>query len=85
MRLDDVPDALWRECFAAACGAAFRRDLGLADPVKGATMYLNVEETRRLRGDGTLPPWAADPTDATKVDARLVTAVIGRHTFLRAR
>ena len=55
----------------------------LPDPVGGATFYLRLDATRKIRG-GTLPAWAADPADATQVDARKVTAVIGHHHFLRA-
>jgi spore germination cell wall hydrolase CwlJ-like protein len=44
-----------------------------ADPSNGATFYLNPDLTRRIRG-GSLPTW---------FDERKVTAVIGRHTFLR--
>lgn len=43
------------------------------DPSHGATFYLNVELTKKIRA-GTLPAW---------FDPAKVTAVIGRHTFLR--
>lgn len=85
LRLDDIPEALWRECYAAACHAVFRRELLLLDPTRGARQYLNVEATKKGRKDGTLPPWAADPHDPTKLDASLVLAVIGHHTFLKSR
>ena len=46
-----------------------------ADPTGGATHYLNVELTKKLRG-GTLPAWFHSDNQ--------VTAVIGRHHFLVA-
>lgn len=83
LRLDDANGSRlpeWGQAFSAACAAYF----GLKpDPTGGATHYLNVEETKRLRG-GTLPEWAADSADRGRVNARLVTVMIGRHTFLRA-
>jgi hypothetical protein len=75
----DMSDAVVRRCFHG-----WERSQAGSDLARGATAYLNVEETRRLRGDGTLPFWARDPTDATKINERLVTARIGAHTFLRA-
>jgi spore germination cell wall hydrolase CwlJ-like protein len=45
------------------------------DPTKGATHYLNIDETRKLRRNHDLPDW---------VSSLKVTAMIGRHTFLRA-
>ena len=55
----------------------------LADPVGGATFYLNVPVTLKIRG-GTLPAWAADPHDATEPDPAKITIGVGRHTFMRA-
>jgi len=55
----------------------------LADPSLGSNHYLNVPVTLQGRG-GTLPAWAADPHDHTRVDLGKVRAVIGRHTFLRS-
>ncbi len=45
------------------------------DPSLGATFYLNPDLTRKIRPQHDLPSW---------FDARKVTAVIGRHTFVRA-
>lgn len=73
IHMDEVTDATWQECFAAACGAYFRALLGTNDPSGGATHYLNVEVTRELRG-GSLPDW---------YDSDKVTVVIDRHTFLK--
>lgn len=53
----------------------------LPDPVNGASFYLNVAVTLRIRG-GTLPTWAADPRDASKINQDKVRAVVGRHTFM---
>ena len=83
LRLDTIPPASWQEDLAAAAGALFRRELGLADPTRGALFYLNVAVTKIGRGDGTLPEWCRSPSDPTKLDEAKVLAVIGRHTFLR--
>lgn len=64
-----APD--WRDSLRAAAGVLFGF---LPDPTHGATFYLNVEETKRMRG-GTLPSW---------YDPARVTARIGLHEFLRA-
>ena len=55
-----------------------------ADPSKGAWFYLNLAVTKKGRGDGTLPSWAALPGDATKINEAKVLAVLGRHHFLKA-
>jgi len=57
-------------CWRAAAGALW--DL-LPDPVGGASFYLNVPLTRKIRKGGTLPAWFAESK---------VTCTIGRHTFL---
>jgi Cell Wall Hydrolase len=44
-----------------------------ADPTNGATHYLNIELTKKLRG-GTLPDW---------VEAMIHTATIGDHDFYK--
>ena len=67
-------------CWRAAAAVLWRL---VADPVDGATHYLNVEATKAARRAHDLPAWAADPTDATHIDTARVVAVIGRHTFLR--
>lgn len=77
--LDTTPDAIFRECYKAACAAYFHL---VEDPTKGATNYLNEELTRKLRG-GVLPGWARDANDPTKIDVGKVTAKIGKHTFLK--
>ena len=69
---------------AQRCAAAWALAQAGSDVARGATAYLNVEETRRLRGDGTLPFWARDPTDPTRINERLVTVRMGAHVFLRA-
>lgn len=69
-------EASWR----AAAAALWRL---LPDPTSGATFYLNVPLTLKIR-DGTLPAWATDPTDPTRVDESKVLAVLGRHHFLKA-
>lgn len=45
------------------------------DPSGGATFYLNVALTRKIRPAHDLPSW---------FDAAKVTVVIGRHTFVKA-
>lgn len=66
-----APDpAIWERCWRAAAGALWRL---LPDPTSGATHYLNVELTRKMRPLHDLPPWYAP--------AR-VTVRIGQHTFL---
>ena len=80
-RLAAAGGAEAEQAWRAAAGAIWRL---IADPVGGATYYLNVGVTKKIRKGGTLPTWAADPQDATKVNASKVAAVIGRHTFIRA-
>ena len=64
----------WKAAAAALWGL-------LPDPVNGASFYLNIAVTLRIRG-GTLPAWAADSRDASKVNQDKVRAVLGRHTFM---
>lgn len=72
MRIDDIPDSVWRACYRAACSAYF----GLQpDPTNGATHYLNEELTQVSRG-GTLPKWFYEME---------VTVKIGLHTFLKPK
>lgn len=52
----------------------------LADNTKNADHYLNIEVTRKIRRDGTLPKWAAEGIRDGKV-----TVKIGNHTFLNLR
>lgn len=66
-----APDpALWERCWRAATGALWRF---LADPTKGATHYLNVELTRKIRPLHDLPPW---------YDPQRVTLKVGRQDYL---
>ena len=58
----------WKAAAAALWGL-------VEDPTKGATFYLNPDLTRKIRPNHDLPSW---------FDPSKVTAVIGRHTFLRA-
>ncbi len=61
----------WR----AACAAFWRLT---PDPTEGCHNYLNIEETRRIRG-GSLPQWAEEMLDGgVRID-------IGNHTFLRMK
>lgn len=80
MNLDDLQDVILEECMDVLTAAYHLTE---TDPTKGATHYLNEELTKKIRG-GTLPSWAADPTDNTKVNESLVTVRIAEHTFLIA-
>lgn len=60
----------WR----AAARALWPRDFIADDPSRGATYYLNVPLTRKLRPARDLPAW---------FDAAKVTVMLGQHTFLR--
>ena len=78
-RLAAAANAAW--AWKAAASGLF----GLGpDPSKGSYFYLNVAVTKKGRGDGTLPAWAALPGDATKINETKVLAVLGRHHFLKA-
>ncbi len=71
LHLDDADHAaVWWDCYKAASSAYFQLE---CDPTKGATHYLNVELTKKIRG-GSLPSW---------YDQEKVTVVIDQHTFLR--
>ena len=71
LNLDDPDHApVWWDCYKAACSAYFQLE---EDPTNGATHYLNVELTKKLRG-GSLPNWYSEEK---------VTVVIGLHTFLK--
>lgn len=56
-------------------GANLDKALAGDDPTLGATHFLNVEETKRIRKNHDLPDWAASAETAP-------LAVIGNHTFL---
>ena len=79
-RLSAASDASREACWRAAAAARWRL---LPDPTAGATMYLNVSLTLKIRG-GTLPAWAAAPGQPATLDESRVLAVIGRHHFLKA-
>lgn len=85
MNLDVLPDPIIEECVDLVRSAYDQTE---PDPTNGATHYLNVELTKSIRarsGQGfTLPEWAADPSDPSKVNEALVTARIKEHTFLIA-
>jgi|TARA_Y100000310_G_C20536442_1_gene741095 spore germination cell wall hydrolase CwlJ-like protein len=49
------------------------------DPTKGATHYLNIELTKKIRS-GALPAWAENAINEGRV-----TAEIGKHTFMRLK
>ena len=66
--------ALWEECYKAAAAAYWQL---WVDPTHGAFFYMNVEETKRIRGDGSLPLWwDLDADSASEIK-------IGKHTFRR--
>ena len=66
-----APDpVVWERCWRAAAGALWRM---LPDPTDGATHYLNVELTRKIRPRHDLPSW---------YDEARVTVRIAQHTFL---
>lgn len=69
MRLADIPEGLWYDCYAAACGAYFNLS---HDPTMGATHYLNKPLTIKLYGK--LPKWMTKMKQMT---------VIGLHTFFK--
>jgi hypothetical protein len=76
LALVDDTEAAWPSCLAAWLESK------TSDYTRGATHYLAVDAVKRLRG-GTLPSWAADARDPTKVSATLITRVEGAHTFLK--
>jgi len=59
----------WQEAVKATEAAFFATEV---DPSHGATHYLNVNQV--LKAVGKLPSW---------YDGNKITAVIGRHTFLK--
>ena len=68
-RLSAAADAASELAWRAAAAALWEL---LPDPIQGATHYLNIPVTKKIRG-GTLPSWYSE---------HKVTATIGRHTFL---
>ena len=71
-QIPGIADMIWDEAEKAAISAYYEIE---PDPTYGATHYLNIPLTRRIRG-GTLPKW---------VNKLKKTAVIGQHTFLIER
>jgi len=71
--LGNINDLHWRASERAAASAYFGLE---KDPTKGATHYLNVELTKKIRSNGQLPLWVREMKE-------LVT--IGLHTFYRER
>jgi len=69
--LDVISEKIWRESEKAAASAYYKIE---PDPTKGATHYLNIPLTKRIRRDGKLPSWVSRLTK---------TVVIGRHTFFK--
>ena len=79
LRLDDIWTTVgaaraWEQGYMAGCAAYFKL---VADPTNGADHYLNVTAVSRI------PRWAADPEVPTTINAEWVTAVLGRHTFMK--
>lgn len=75
-RLRNPNSWLWEESWRAACAAHWTF---LEDPTKGAYFYLNVEFTREIRGDNSLPTWwDIDTVPESEIK-------IGLHTFRRKR
>ena len=52
-KMQSIPDSAWFGSERAASSAYYRIE---KDPTLGATHYLNIEVTKRMRG-GTLPAW----------------------------
>ena len=71
-RLQEIPEQAWFESEKAAASAYYEIE---PDPTHGATHYLNIALTRRLRG-GSLPAW---------VGRLQKTTVIGQHTFFKKK
>lgn len=71
LALDQIKEGPWFDSEKAASSAYYGIE---RDPTHGATHYLNVALTKRIRRDGALPSW---------VSKLMQTVVIGRHTFLK--
>ena len=74
MNIDEIKQdsRVWIDCYKAACSAYYRLE---NDPSFGATSYLNIELTKKIRG-GTLPSWFYKMN---------IVTIIGKHTFLKKR
>ena len=70
MQLDRIVPEVWDACVTMSHGAISGT---VPDPTFGATHYLNIELTKKIRG-GTLPPWFREDR---------ITTVLGQHTFLK--
>ena len=76
-RIQVTPDDVMLQCEAAATAVLEGRyitDPVFSDPTNGADHYLNIELTKKQRGDGTLPGW---------VSKLIHTAKIGDHDFYK--
>ena len=69
--LDTIDHFSWGDSEKAAHSAYYEIE---KDPTHGATHYLNVPLTRRIRRDGSLPTWLLAMKRTTK---------IGLHTFYK--
>ena len=70
LALDTIHYTVWQASEKAAASAYYGIE---KDPTRGATHYLNVKLTRKLRG-GTLPAWLLSTKSTVK---------IGLHTFYK--
>jgi spore germination cell wall hydrolase CwlJ-like protein len=77
LNLDQIAPEIWRDCYAAACGAVFSEELGVTDPTGGAYFYMNLAQVMRVAGK--LPSWWDIDGDPAS------TITIGKHTFRRKR
>lgn len=69
-RLSSGSEATFGPAWKAAASALWNLQ---SDPVGGASFYLNIDVTKKIRA-GSLPAWFSEDK---------VTAKIGRHTFVR--
>ncbi len=70
--LDRISDEVWKDSEMAASSAYHHIE---PDPTLGATHYLNIPLTKKIRG-GTLPVW---------VSRLKKTTVIDKHTFFKEK
>ena len=70
--LDHISDKVWKDSEKAASSSYYHLE---PDPTLGATHYLNIPLTKKIRG-GTLPVW---------VSRLKKTAVIDKHTFFKEK
>ena len=79
-RLTAATGSAAEACWRAAAAGLWRFE---PDQTGGADHYLRVDATKAGRKKHDLPAWAADPSDATRINDAKVTAVIGHHHFLK--